>query len=78
MDNIDIVKLMEETINEMAALMHIAGTLEEKCQKIKIIYKQVGAMMPDAKTIMEKAMLDIQGGKGIPDIATILEGMQKK
>ncbi len=55
-------ELMEQTINAIADMMRIGGTIEEKCERIRKVFGVVGRMMPDIKCSIDEIMKKQNGG----------------
>lgn len=48
---------LEATINEMADIMHITGnSIDEKCNVMLVVFRQVGQMLPELKKNFETMM----------------------
>lgn len=54
----ETIILMQDTINAIADMMRIEGTIDEKCKKIQQVYKAVETMMPNIKETAGSMMAD--------------------
>lgn len=49
-------EIMEQTINEISGMMRIEGTLQERCVKIRQVFKAVMGVMPKVAANMDELM----------------------